>query len=473
MKPEIKGIFASLLALIFALTAFLPAVMAAVPPIKVFIDGQELVFDVPPIIQNNRTLVPFRKIGESIGAAVNWDNKTRTITANKGTTEVILKIGSSTAYVNGAPVKLDMPPIIRNNRTLVPLRFFSEAFGASVFWQSKTRVIRIDTGQKPSKHILGYYYSQSYEDFMQNHDKLSELAVKWYTIDPNGDITDNDTSRYILTPQGYKDVIEYAKGNQIKTYMLLFESNKDRLQQVMATQETRLRLINQIIEVIEKEGYDGVNIDFEYLKVDDKERFNQFIKELYINLKAKNKTISLSLPVKTESADWWPGYDYETLGKYSDFVVLMAYDKNPAVAEPQSGIDWVEQVVDYAIARIPASKVMLGIGNYGYKWTSGKRTNTVVPTRIGKTVPGIVFADEISRKYGFEFNIDEKSGLAHGVYMDEDGLENEIWMESSFSVDAKAKLVIRKGLRGIALWRLGYSNPDFWSTINRNFKPLK
>ena len=109
--------------------------------------------------------MPFRKIGESIGAAVNWDNKTRTITANKGTTEVILKIGSSAAYVNGAPVGLDMPPIIRNNRTLVPLRFFSEAFGASVFWQSKTRVIRIDTGQN---HQNTYWVT-----IIHNHMRIS------------------------------------------------------------------------------------------------------------------------------------------------------------------------------------------------------------------------------------------------------------------------------------------------------------
>lgn len=101
--------------------------------------------------------------------------------------------------------------------------------------------------------------------------------------------------------------------------MLVFESDSARLQKVLATPETRARLVNQMITVVEREGYDGINIDFEYLKVADKEKFNEFVKSLYGELKDRGKSLNLSLPVKTEKTDWWPGYDYTTLGKYLRF----------------------------------------------------------------------------------------------------------------------------------------------------------
>lgn len=458
-----------LIALLMLSAVIPPPMYAAVGYVKVMLNGQNLDFDVPPVIENDRTLVPFRRIGEAIGAAVNWDQKTKTITAYKGSSMVVLKVGDSTAYVNRSPVKLDVPPVIRSNRTLVPLRFFSEAFGAAVAWRGETRTVVIDTGEKLSKYIMGYYYSQSYDDFMKNYDKMSSTAVKWYTLDQYGDVTDNDSSQWIMAPEGYQDVIKLAKDQGVKVFMLLFESSGAKLEKVLATLESRKRLVNQIMTVVEREGYDGVNIDFEYLKAADKDRFNEFVKGLYEALQAKGKSLNLSLPVKTEKADWWPGYDYGTLGKYSDFVVLMAYDKNLVSPEPQSGIDWVEEVVDYAIARIPAEKVVLGIGYYGYDWSSTGKRYTVLPSKNGMTYKGILFADELSAKYGLKLSIDKKSGMAFGTYTDENGVSHQIWMENETSVDAKAKLVIRKGLKGIAIWRLGYTTPSLWSTINGNF----
>jgi spore germination protein len=441
---------------------------AATSYIKVVLNGQRIDFDVQPLLEKSRTLVPFRRVGEALGAAVHWEQDTKTIKAYKGGNSVILKVGSNIAYINQDPVKLDVPPVVRSGRTLVPLRFFSEAFGATVAWQGNIRTVVIDTGEKLSKYIMGYYYSQSYDDFINNYERMSSIAPKWYTLDQNGDVTDNDTSRWIVTPQGYEDVLKLAREQGIKAHMLIFESSGAKLEKVMATTESRNRLVNQIITVVDREGYDGVNIDFEYLKASDKDRFNNFMGVLSKALHSKGKSLNISLPVKTEKADWWPGYDYETLGKYSDFVVLMAYDKNPASPEPQAGIDWVEQVVDYAIARIPAQKVVLGIGYYGYDWYNGGK-NSVIPVNNKMTYSGIVFADELSQKYGLKLHIDEKSGMSYGTYIDESGRQHQVWMENDYLVDLKAKLVIRKGLKGIALWRLGYSTPGFWKAVENNF----
>lgn len=466
-------IIAGLLALMFAISMFVPFKPCdAASDIKVLLDGASLSFDVPPIIENGRTLVPFRKICEALGAEVEWDEETRTVAAFKDNKTILLKVGEDTAYINQTPTKLDTAPIIKNDRTLIPLRFLSEAFGAAVNWDNSLRTVKISTSpeEKPSKYIMGYYYSQSYEDFLKNVDKMSAVAAKWYTLDENGSLINKDTLRYINVPEGYDSVIKTAKENGVEIHMLVFENNATRLNKALSTPESRTALIDQISKMATDEGFDGVNIDFEAVTASGKDQFNEFIKSLYAKLKAQGKSLSLSLPVKTESVDWRPGYDYTTLGKYADFVVLMAYDKSPSVPGPQSGIDWVEEVVNYATARIPAEKIVLGIGCYGYDWVNGKRSS-VIAKNNGTTY--LEFADDLSEKYNLTMSIDQTSGLLNGKYTDENGQIHEVWMESDYSIDAKAKMVLQKGLKGIAIWRLGYTTPSFWDTLADNFKPVK
>lgn len=112
---------------------------------QVILDGRQLTFEVPPVIENGRTLVPLRAIFEAMGASVNWDNNTRTVTSVKGTTTVVLPIGSTRPTVNGQVWPLEVPAKIKNDRTLAPLRFVGEAFGGKVDWNNSTRIITITT----------------------------------------------------------------------------------------------------------------------------------------------------------------------------------------------------------------------------------------------------------------------------------------------------------------------------------------
>lgn len=119
----------------------------------VMLNGKMLAFDVPPLIENGRTLVPLRRIFESLGALVGWDNTTQTVTATKGNIQIKLQIGGQSAFKNGAAVRLDVPAKIIGGRTLVPLRFVSESLGAQVGWDNSTRTISInnsDNGTTPS-----------------------------------------------------------------------------------------------------------------------------------------------------------------------------------------------------------------------------------------------------------------------------------------------------------------------------------
>ncbi|NMC27767.1 MAG: hypothetical protein GYA42_06420 [Syntrophomonadaceae bacterium] len=114
---------------------------------KVTLNGQQLSFEVPPVIDNGRTLVPLRAIFEAMGATVTWDQENMAATAIKGDTKVLLKVGSTTPTINGQVSQLDVPAQVVDNRILAPLRFVGEAFGGSVQWDQRTETVIIGTKQ--------------------------------------------------------------------------------------------------------------------------------------------------------------------------------------------------------------------------------------------------------------------------------------------------------------------------------------
>ena len=107
--------------------------------------GNEIKFDQQPVIENGRTLVPLRAIFEALGADVDWDDATRTVTSVKGNTTVELAIDSTEMKINGAVKVIDVPAQIVNSLTLVPVRAISESFDCLVDWDGNTRTVVIET----------------------------------------------------------------------------------------------------------------------------------------------------------------------------------------------------------------------------------------------------------------------------------------------------------------------------------------
>lgn len=111
--------------------------------IKVMLDGSYLSFDVPPTIIDGRTLVPMRAIFQALGATIQWDEATSTVTGKKGDTTVILQINSANAIVNGKTIELSVPATIVQDKTMVPARFISESLEAAVGWDEPTQTVLI------------------------------------------------------------------------------------------------------------------------------------------------------------------------------------------------------------------------------------------------------------------------------------------------------------------------------------------
>lgn len=130
----------------------------------VYLDGKEMVFDVPAQIINDRTMVPMRAIFEAFEADVKWDGSTQTVTAIKGETKIVLTIGSSTAYVGENAITLDVPAMLINDRTLVPLRFVSESLGADVQWDGEKKAVTITTKKEEPAEVKWPYWEQDIID---------------------------------------------------------------------------------------------------------------------------------------------------------------------------------------------------------------------------------------------------------------------------------------------------------------------
>ena len=144
IKNQLLTLFVALVIFLSGLNALLGQAQAGTVSPTVILNGQKLFFDVPPLIENGRTLVPLRAIFEAMGAKVYWDAAARKVTATKGNTTVVMPLYSTKPTINGVVYTLDVPTKIVNNRSLAPLRFVCEAFGGKVTWNGNMRTIKID-----------------------------------------------------------------------------------------------------------------------------------------------------------------------------------------------------------------------------------------------------------------------------------------------------------------------------------------
>lgn len=139
-----KKIWTVLLAAILVVPLLLqPSTAQAAKTIRIFVDGVQLKTDQPPVMVKGRVMLPLRAIFEALDARVYWNQKAKTVTGIKGDTTVVLKIGSKVATINDQTVTLDVPAQTLRGRTMVPVRFVSEALGQDVGWNSRDQIVTI------------------------------------------------------------------------------------------------------------------------------------------------------------------------------------------------------------------------------------------------------------------------------------------------------------------------------------------
>lgn len=172
-----------LAAIAFAMGMQTGAGAAESDSISVIVNGEAVEFeqDQTPVIENGRTLVPFRAVLEKMGASVDWDNDTQTVTCSLEGKQVSLVIGSDKMTANSGEIRLDVPAKIINSRTMVPIRAISEGLGAHVDWDGENRVVTV-TGNAVERHE-GYSILSLSNDIMYGDTVIVPITVKYPAFD--------------------------------------------------------------------------------------------------------------------------------------------------------------------------------------------------------------------------------------------------------------------------------------------------
>ncbi len=186
-----KRIWAVIISIVIALPLLTSGVVLAEDNITVKLNGQILTFDVQPQLINGRTMVPLRKIFESLGATVEWDEETQTVTSVRGDTTVKLTIGVPAITINKQiPKELDTAPCTVNDRTLVPVRAVSEAFNMNVDWDDAAQTVLITS---PNVNMTAY-------------NKLKNIIL---TEGDKSSITESYSIYYIPRDEKYSLMLDY------------------------------------------------------------------------------------------------------------------------------------------------------------------------------------------------------------------------------------------------------------------------
>ena len=194
---------------------------------------------------------------------------------------------------------------------------------------------------------------------------------------------------------------------------------------------------------------DGVNLDFEELPSALRDPYSGFLQELSILFHQAAKKVTVDLPVDHRA------YDARALGTTADWLVLMAYDQHSLPGQPGAiaGYQWVKDAIAQFTQEVPASRIILGLGAYGYDWSPGK----VEPLSFREALkragrPEAIRWDAVNREPWFS-------------YPGPDGTPHTVWFNDAASLQSLLREAALAHLAGVSLWRLGLEDAGFWDLV--------
>ncbi len=330
--------------------------------------------------------------------------------------------------------------------------------------------LRIPSKPKPTIDVLLYVeprtpVAQSMIDEVRNRvDSLTYLAMFSYQVKRDGSLEapSIDDIPAIASAAGTANALVVSN---LENYAF----NADLAHAIFTNDAAQNQLFGNIIQIANEVGYRDVHFDFELLRPEDRELYNQFLRKARERLHAAG--LQLSTAVAPKASDVTTGiygaHDYAAHGRYADFVALMTYEWGYMYSEPQavSPINAVRSVVEYATSVIPRDKIMLGQNLYGYDWSRP------YPTEGGEAAKAVSpqQAIAIALRENVEIQYDYQAQAPFFQYYDEDGVYHEVWFEDARSIQAKFDLIKQFNLRGIMYWKLGLAFPQNWLLLNDNF----
>ncbi len=335
------------------------------------------------------------------------------------------------------------------------------------------QVLRITSGgyERPNAYILGYYTEE--EDYLPSSawsasvhmNDLSYVAPFWFRLNQY-DPTDLEIAGYFNASQARR-ITAAAHARNVRVipviHNFLYQDKsltKDLVTKMMSRPESRSRCIDNIIKLIGYYGFDGINMDFEGIRVSDRDNLSIFYQELGDRLRAKGYLFTAAVPAKLTDWDnpWAAPYDYAAIGRAADLVVLMMYNEHgwPGSGPgPVSSIGFNHAVLKYAVTKIPRHKIIAAEPVFGFDFNL--QTNRYD-----------YLSHELAMKrvynHGAAPLFDMTSQTPLFLYT-ANNQRHEVWYEDADSLKRKLDLIGQYDIAGLALWRLGLEDPAVWQTI--------
>ena len=229
--------------------------------------------------------------------------------------------------------------------------------------------------------------------------------------------------------------------------------NNQLIKVLMENQELQDRLIEQMLIVMQEKGYEGLDIDFEYILPENREQYAQFAGRAREKMNEYGYKVTVAVAPKISNSQRGilvEGVDYALLGQNADAVFLMTYEWGYTYGPPMAvaPLDKVREVVEYAVTQIQPEQLILGIPNYGYDWTLPYERGISRARSIGN-----VEAVEIAAENGATIEYAQISQSPWFTYR-KNGMEHVVWFEDVRSITAKWELVREMGLSGARYWNL-------------------
>ncbi|WP_181884632.1 glycosyltransferase [Neobacillus piezotolerans] len=298
-----------------------------------------------------------------------------------------------------------------------------------------------------NKDVYAFYvnWDSNSEQSLKNHsDEIDVLVPQWLSLNEDLKVESD------IDP----DIVKLATEKGMKITPLLHNIqdgkwNRETVTTLLNSPAERAKLIKNLHRLITKNGFDGINIDFENLDRKTRDQLTEFMKELYAEFHADGLSVSMDVPAAN------PAYDYQQLENHVDQLIVMAYDENVDSPGPIASTSWFQNV----LVKLPKDKLIVALGNYGYDW------------KWESQEPGeAVSFDDITRlagKVGLNIQWDDISQNPYVKYT-KNGSVHEIWFLDSATFYNQLKLSEKAGAKGIALWRLGAEDPSVWDILRGN-----
>ena len=293
------------------------------------------------------------------------------------------------------------------------------------------------------------------EDLISQTQGVNVVSPTWFSI------VDNEGTFTSLASNEY---VSKAKELGLEVWALIDDFSPDvDMQELLSLTSVRERLINALMDKVDKYDLDGINIDFERVMPETGEHYVQFLRELSVKCRSEEIVLSVDNFVPPFKAH----YDRVEQGEILDYIIIMAYDEHYSGSEqagPNSSIGFVEDATRNIVNEIPKEKAIIAIPFYTRLWKETEEGD-VSRERDFAMTPAITWIEE----NGGEAKWDDGYG-SYYVEVEKDGAIYKMWQEEVDSIEEKMKVIKEADVGGVAAWKLGLERPEVWEVINKYLK---